>query len=632
MTNRYNQYQLIPLGDTALLIRFGERIGEEWTARVRRAEARLAENPFPGFSETVPAYASLAVHYDPVKLCRSREWPPAAGGAGAVLRREEVFETVCRLIRTILDEPEEDPSHAQALQCRTVTIPVCYGGAYGPDLDEIAKRLGMSAERAVSLHAGAEYTVAMVGFAPGFPYLAGLPQELASPRRDAPRLSVPAGSVAIGGAQTGIYSFETPGGWNIIGRTPLPLFRPDRDPPALLEPGVRVRFEPVPPERWEELCRTHRLPREESGNGGPCGSRSGDEAAAGESGIVGGTGGTGGWIRVERPGLLSTVQDEGRRGWQRIGVSVGGAMDAFAAGAANALVANPPEAALIELTLSGFACRFGADALIAVTGGGAVPTIDGRPLPMWRPVFVRAGAVLAFAPAASGCRAYLAAAGGIAVPAVLGSRSTHLAAGFGGLDGRPLRSGDVLPLGAPSPLAAALAPALARQAGGRSWAAADWGASAYALPDYREHPAVRVTAGPEYERFTPQSQSLFRETPFAVSPRSNRMGYRLEGARLESASAADSLSEPVAAGTVQVPPDGQPVVLMADRQTTGGYPRIAQVACADLPILAQLRPGAKIRFEFVTLAESQQLLIKQRTDLGLMRAGIAQKLGSLASR
>jgi antagonist of KipI len=329
---------------------------------------------------------------------------------------------------------------------------------------------------------------------------------------------------------------------------------------------------------------------------------------------------------VEKPGLFTTVQDGGRSGHQCIGVPVGGAMDGFALRAANALVGNDPHAAALELTLAGFALRFAADALVAVTGGGSAPTVDGCPLPAWRAVFVRRGAVLAFAPAASGCRACLAIAGGIAVPAVLGSRGTHVPSRLGGLDGRPLRAGDALPLGAPGPAAVALLAKLRGQGGDASWAAASWGVSLHALPAYGEHPVVRVTPGPEYDRFAPDSLRLFRDSAFVVSPRSDRMGYRLDGPRLECAGAGSLLSEPVTAGTIQVPPDGAPVVLMADRQTTGGYPRIAQVSGIDLPVLAQVRPGSQVRFAFIGYTESQQLVLAGHLEELRLRAGIGIRM------
>ncbi|MBD2863485.1 5-oxoprolinase subunit PxpB [Paenibacillus oceani] len=585
---------IIPLGDACALVRFGERIETETILNVRGLAGRLETEPFPGFLEAVPAYAALAIYYDPWIVYRN--WSEQ-GEQGNI---NSPFEAVCDAVQSLL----ERGGIADTAETETIVIPVCYGGDYGPDLEALASCRQLGAEEAAAVHAGADYVVAMIGFTPGFPYLAGLPDELATPRRDTPRPLVEAGSVGIAGTQTGLYPQATPGGWNLIGRTPLALFRPhDQLRPSLLRPGDRVRFEAITPERFEELAASENKLGQE-------------QPPAGGSAVV------------IKSGLLATVQDGGRLGHQRIGVSVSGPMDGFAHRTANALVGNAPDAAALELTLAGFALRLDADSLVAVTGGGALPTVDGRPLPAWRPVFVRRGSVLAFARVADGCRAYLAVAGGFAVPAVLGSRSTHVPARLGGLEGRPLQAGDVLPLGAPGAAAAGLLAALRWQAGNAAWAPAPWGVSPYALPAYNDHPVVRITRGPEYERFTPDSAARFGDTAFVLSHRSDRMGCRLEGPQLRMglSGGGSMLSEPVAAGTVQVPPDGYPIVLMADRQTTGGYPRIAQVAEADMPVLAQLRPGETVRFEWISTDESQQLLLMQRLEENLIRAGIALRM------
>ncbi|WP_158289564.1 5-oxoprolinase subunit PxpB [Paenibacillus flagellatus] len=603
-----------PLGDSAVLIRFGERIDPKTIEAVRNAADRLEAAPFPGFVEAVPSYAALAVYYEPWTVYRERRAGPEPED-----RSVSLYETVCDRVRAVLSAA----SGADAEEAGAVTVPVCYGGAYGPDLDAVAAYHGLRAEDVVALHAGADYVVAMIGFAPGFPYLAGLPDELATPRRATPRASVPAGSVGIAGGQTGIYPLETPGGWNVIGRTPLALFKPHDAQPSLLRAGDRVRFEPVTPERFEQLAAAAAA---EAGAGRRRAGGAAWTEAAKPAG--GGAEREGALAIVERPGVLATVQDGGRAGSQRLGVSAGGAADGFALRAANALAGNAPDAAALELTLGGFALRFAADALVAVAGGGSAPTVDGEPLPRWRAVFVRRGAQLAFAPAASGCRAYLAVAGGFAVPAVLGSRGTHVPAGIGGLDGRPLRAGDVLPLGAAPPAATGLLAALRRRAdaAGAAWAAAPWGVSPYALPAYADRPVVRVTPGPEYGRFAPDVRRLLVAAPFVVSPRSDRMGCRLDGPRLALDGAGGLLSEPVTAGTIQVPPDGGPVVLLADRQTTGGYPRIAQVAEADVPLLAQARPGTEVRFEMIGAAESERLLLERRQAERRLAAGIGLRM------
>jgi len=242
MVRQTRQWTFIPLGDSALLVRFGDRIESDLIEWVHATARVLERRPFPGYRESVPSYASLAVHYDPwtvyTAIARDRGEPP--------------YASVCREVESRLAEAENEGEPS----ARVVTIPVCYGGTYGPDLDDVAAYHRLSPEQIVFLHSEAEYVVAMIGFSPGFPYLAGLPERLATPRKRTPRPAVPAGSVGIAGGQTGIYPFETPGGWNVIGRTPLKLFRPDADPPSLLRPGDRVRLVAIPPETFRTITET----------------------------------------------------------------------------------------------------------------------------------------------------------------------------------------------------------------------------------------------------------------------------------------------------------------------------------------------------------------------------------------
>jgi len=221
-----------PLGETTLLLRFGTRLDAAVNARVHHAAALLRVAALRGLSDIVPAYASLALHYDPGAWSRpsGAAWRQFADAVGAVL---------------------EAPAVAQPAPARTVTVPVCYGGAHGPDIDIVARHCGLSVQAVADRHAAGAYTVAMLGFAPGFPYLLGLDPALAVPRRSDPRLRVAAGSVAIGGVQTGIYPTGLPGGWHLIGRTPLRLFEVDGDPPCPLAAGDQVRFRPITAREFE---------------------------------------------------------------------------------------------------------------------------------------------------------------------------------------------------------------------------------------------------------------------------------------------------------------------------------------------------------------------------------------------
>jgi antagonist of KipI len=334
-------------------------------------------------------------------------------------------------------------------------------------------------------------------------------------------------------------------------------------------------------------------------------------------------------IRVRRPGLRTTIQDLGRGGLQQYGVSVGGAMDSFAIRVANLLVGNEENAAALEMTLSGPELDFERGALIAICGGDWRPTIGGVAVPAWRPVLIVKGAVLKFHNAAAGCHAYLAVAGGFDVPVVLGSRSTYLRAGIGGLHGRALQAGDVLhvrPRCTEADVTAMLAgpwlqPPQEPRAQG-SFVAARWFVGVDLAHD-AEHPIVRVVRGSEFDWLTPESQSNFFTAEFQVTPQADRMGYRMAGPTLNLGSFHELLSEAVAAGTIQVPPNGQPIVLMADRATTGGYAKVAHVATVDLPVMAQARPGAKIRFRPISIEEAQVLYRAREAEIRKLKVALA---------
>ncbi|RZK62183.1 MAG: biotin-dependent carboxyltransferase family protein [Hymenobacter sp.] len=331
-------------------------------------------------------------------------------------------------------------------------------------------------------------------------------------------------------------------------------------------------------------------------------------------------------LRIIRPGLLTTVQDLGRPGYQHLGVVLSGALDATALRVANLLVGNPENAAGLEITLLGPTLRFEADHLLALTGADLSPTLNGQPLPLHRPVAVRAGTVLAFGAARAGCRAYLAVAGGLAVPRVLGSRGTYLRAALGGWHGRALQAGDELPVDAPTAVEQQLTHLLAPATVSHAWVAAHWTPGPLLCPRPHPQPLIRAVRGPEYNQFTEASQRAFWREPFTITPAADRMGYRLRGPVLVRETATELLSSAVTFGTVQVPPGGQPIALLADAQTTGGYPRLAQVITADFAALAQARPGQALRFQEVSLAEAQAQYLAQERRLRALRRAIEFKL------
>ncbi|OZI59742.1 biotin-dependent carboxyltransferase family protein [Bordetella genomosp. 11] len=326
-------------------------------------------------------------------------------------------------------------------------------------------------------------------------------------------------------------------------------------------------------------------------------------------------------IRVLKPGALSQLQDLGRYGHQRYGVPVNGVMDEWSHRLANILVGNPESFATLECTLTGPTLRFARDRLIALSGADLRARIDDIPVPLNQPLLVRGGTTLSFGERRRGARVYLAVRGGFDVPAVMDSRSTFLRGGYGGFQGRALARDDRLPLCA----ADAGYPGATRLLVqcGLPWISA----GQFDMPVAGGAPdALRAMPGPQWERFTEATRAAFLEQSFEIDHRSDRMGYRLSGARLALAEPLEMVSEAVAFGTVQVPPDGSPIVLMADRQSAGGYPKIAYVASVDLPLLAQAVPGDRIRFAMMTLEQAQALYLEREASLEGLRVQVERAM------
>ena len=324
-------------------------------------------------------------------------------------------------------------------------------------------------------------------------------------------------------------------------------------------------------------------------------------------------------LRVVRPGLLSTVQDRGRHGLQHLGVVPCGPMDPVALELANALVGNRDGEAVIEFTVLGPEIAFDDVALISLCGALFEAKVGGVPIPANRPILLPKNSVLSTGRALLGSRGYLAVAGGIATAPVLGSRSTYLPARFGGLEGRLLRAGDVLPLmEGSSSLSSKRYENLENRKVMAGLRTVGWSAPALTLPE-REPITIHAMEGRHYAHFDAASQRAFFEATWKVSPDSNRMGFRLAGPALARSEAFEILSEPACLGTVQVPANGLPIALMADHQTTGGYPKIAEIAAADVPRLAQLAPGGSVQFARCTLEQARELrrALRQRVDSAL---------------
>ncbi len=329
-------------------------------------------------------------------------------------------------------------------------------------------------------------------------------------------------------------------------------------------------------------------------------------------------------IRVIKPGLLTTVQDLGRPGYQQYGVAVGGALDAFAARVANLVVGNDDNAAVLEMAQTGPDLQFERDALVAWNGGDFEATLGGRPLPRDRAVRVAAGETLSCGVARGGLRAWLAIAGGVDVPLVMDSRSTYRRAGLGGHNhGRSLAAGDRLKFFAPGEWATTVLASL-RQ---RDQRATVWTVRPETLGQPVPAGTVRTVIGPEWDWFTNDAQKAFFASEWEATREADRMGVRLHGPELALHKAREMISSAVNTGIVQVPPSGQPIVLLPSRQSVGGYPRIAAVAAVDIGRFTQLRPGEKVRFSRIPLAVALKLQLQRERDLDRVRMGLARITG-----
>jgi antagonist of KipI len=317
-------------------------------------------------------------------------------------------------------------------------------------------------------------------------------------------------------------------------------------------------------------------------------------------------------IHVVSPGLVTTIQDLGRWGLQARGVPVAGPMDPYAHRMANALAGNPADRATLEVTLVGPEVEFDDARVVAVAGASFDLTLDDVPMSMLTPVGVAAGSRLKFGRRRNGARAYLAVSGGISVAPVLGSRATHATIGMGGIDGRPLKAGDVLALGLENPGVRHGRRRVKSEAVGAD-AKRPHGGPDSRLPASAE--CLRVLPGPQRDMFDDGAMRVLQETRYTVDPDSNRMAFRLSGGRLQRAAAGEMISDATPMGTIQVLPSGQPLLLMADRQTTGGYPQIATVISADFHVAGQLAPGDAVSFRLCTWNEAMAALIAQERVL-----------------
>ncbi|WP_459502624.1 5-oxoprolinase subunit C family protein [Bacillus sp. C1] len=326
-------------------------------------------------------------------------------------------------------------------------------------------------------------------------------------------------------------------------------------------------------------------------------------------------------IEVLQAGMFTTVQDLGRQNYQQYGVPVGGAMDQVALRMINMLVGNEEDEAGLEITMVGPKLLIKKTTLFAIGGADMEVLLNGEPVPPWRPVLAKEGSMLCFGKMQFGCRTYVTFAGGINVASSMGSKSTYVRASLGGIEGRALKKGDFFQIGTPSSFANCVMKKLIDEDRIKTM----WGICHHILPKYSRSPTIRVIPDFEWNQFKNESLKAFFTKEYKVSNYADRMGYRFEGEELERIEQSEILSSAVTFGTIQVPSSGHPIILMADRQTTGGYPRIGNVISVDLPILAQLKPGDYVTFAKTSITEATELCIEQEQNMNVLKKCIASQ-------
>lgn len=492
----------------------------------------LHDNPIAGIREIVPAARTLLVSFD-------------TNGISA--------EALTKAIAALAGGERKAASGA------LVEIPVRYDGE---DLPEIANMLNMRVDEVVRLHTGGEYLVAFTGFAPGFAYLAGGDRRLTVPRRASPRTRVPAGSVGLAGEFSGVYPKASPGGWQLIGTTPLVMFDVDRTPASLLQPGGRVRFRDISMDKPYEIATSPKAAKAE---------------ASLEYVDV-----TKAAIEITAVGLPILFQDLGRPGQASQGVSMSGAVDRGSLKAANRLVGNPAGHAALEISLGGFGFKMRGHGVMAVTGAPLSISITDRQgariaAPHGKAVALDDGDMVLLGTPPAGMRSYLSMRGGFDVTPVLGSASTDVLAQIGPAAPAP---GDIVPV-LPAPAGSVVSTDEL---------------PAFNMPRAGETVVLDVVMGPRTDWFTAEAVEAFLRQEWTVTPQSSRVGIRLQGEALERRNHDELPSEATVRGAIQVPANGQLVLFLADHPLTGGYPVIANVAGHHLDLAGQIPVGARIRF------------------------------------
>ncbi|WP_019896275.1 5-oxoprolinase subunit PxpB [Hydrogenovibrio halophilus] len=510
--------------------------------RIRAFRQRL-QQAFPAgtFVNLVPAYASLWLQCDLTQTTLASITHRLDSLLQAPVYDHEILEN-------------ENPDNG-----RLIELPVCYDPAFGFDLKALADAKNTTPQALAQRHAEQTYQVHAIGFSPGFAYLGQLPEDLAAPRHAEPRLTVPAGSVAIADRQTAVYPIDTPAGWQIIGRTPLDFSLNNPDNLDRFQVGDRVRFQPIDRATFDRIQSEQPMKTE----------------AATPTRIKDTTNG----FRVKRNAFGASIQDDGRIGLQHQGLAPSGALDKTALFAANWLLNQPLDCAVLEIPMGGCELEAKASTFGVVTGADLDLRVNGHPQPRYQAFAIHPGDRLHWHRPRQGLFAYFAVSGGWQTPVFFQSRS------FNGREnlGQPLQLKDRLPL-----LSNQVPPS-------QTWPERQLPASLMTLPS--SELTLRFVPAFQWQDFSKSSQQSLLQQNVRVSSQSNRIATRLKPEQPIEVPYQKLLSEPMADGSIQIPPNGEPIVMQADRPTIGGYPKIGTVLPQDLYRLAQAQPGTRIQLQ-----------------------------------